>query len=132
MELCKQNTWRWMEHSPITILQLEPRVKCNYHGAKHHSASNIAIHQVKHGRLTTDIYLPSSNSFNMTVNKFSKENGQNNGNISDKKFQQYFEGQKKVRKLIANLKSFRNTSENKLVETTEGSGFSCIKYTRDE
>lgn len=68
----------------------------------------------------------------MTVNKFSKENGQNNGNILDKKFQQYFEGQKKVRKLIANLKSFRNTSENKLVETTEGSGFSCIKYTWDE
>jgi len=39
----------------------------------------------------------------------------------DKKFQQCFEGQKKVRKLIANFKSFRNTSENKLVETTEGS-----------
>lgn len=50
----------------------------------------------------------------------------------DKKFQQCFEGQKKVRKLIANFKSFRNTSENKLVETTEGSGFTPIKYTEDE
>lgn len=47
-----------MEHSSITILEMEPRVKRNYHGAKHHRASNIAIHQVKHGRLTTDIYLP--------------------------------------------------------------------------
>ena len=36
---------------------MEPRIKCNDHGAKHHSASTIAIHQVKHGRLTTDIYL---------------------------------------------------------------------------
>ena len=49
---------------------MEPRAKYNYHSVKHHSVSDIAIYQVKHGRLTTDIYLLPSNNFNMTVNKF--------------------------------------------------------------